>query len=247
MKIVMIVVWALAIIGLAVLGIKQATEKAYDGNFIEEQTISINTGDTLQISMKADKQFSYEVNQDSGWELKYTEDDKKVIYSNDIKLNIKVTKDAIGKIVIEKSAEGNNILDAKKRAEAIDYSYSFNNNSLMLNGFFITDTANKYRDQQIEITLYLPEGTIVYLEENTGSYSKFNAKLNEIRNWDFDTHYFRILKNNFECLDCTEKIETLKKTDSSETINSEKVMDTTIEKLNNKNWEEGVNNKFKNS
>src|SRR5690606_27981605 len=38
-KILLIVVWALSIIGLAVLGIKQATEQAYDGAFIEEQSL----------------------------------------------------------------------------------------------------------------------------------------------------------------------------------------------------------------
>lgn len=164
-KILLIVVWALSVIGLAILGIKQATEQAYDGNYIEEQAIAINTGDTLRIAMRADKQFSYEVRRKNGLELKYTEDDKRIIYSNDIIVNMKPSKDLIGKIVIEKSAEGNNQLDAKKRAEAIEYKYSFENNSLMLDGFFITDTKNKYRDQQVEITVYVPEGTVVYSEE----------------------------------------------------------------------------------
>src|SRR5690606_25565418 len=86
-KILLIVVWALSVIGLAILGIKQATEQAYDGNYIEEQAIAINTGDTLRIAMRADKQFSYEVRRKNGLELKYTEDDKRIIYSNDIIVN----------------------------------------------------------------------------------------------------------------------------------------------------------------
>src|SRR5690606_34922759 len=86
-KILLIVLWALSIIGLSVIGIKQATERAYDGNFIQEKALPIYTGDTLQISMKADKQFSYEVHREDGWDLKYTADDKKVIYSSNIRLN----------------------------------------------------------------------------------------------------------------------------------------------------------------
>ncbi len=39
-KILLIVVWALSVIGLAIFGIKQATEQAYDGNFIEEAGIA---------------------------------------------------------------------------------------------------------------------------------------------------------------------------------------------------------------
>src|SRR5690554_1202083 len=137
-KILLIVVWALSIIGLAVIGIKQATEKAYDGNFIQEQALITKSNDTLQISMRANKAFSYEVRQDSDWELKYDENEKQIIYSTDISLNIKTSKDSIGKIVIEKAAEGSNHLNAKKRAEAISYNYTIENNNLILDGYFTT-------------------------------------------------------------------------------------------------------------
>ena len=246
-KILLIVVWALSIIGLAILGIKQATEQAYDGNYIEEQALPIRTADTLRISMRADKQYSYEVSRDNGLELKYSADDKKIIYSNNIQLNIKSSKDSIGKIIIEKSAEGNNHLDAKKRAEAIEYKYSFENNSLLLDGFFTTDTSNKYRDQQIEITLYLPEGTVVYSEENTTSYyGGFNSDFAELSDWDNQAHYFRILKNKAECLDCKTKEETIEEADSLEIINSEKISDT-VKSIQKKSWEEEVKDDFKNN
>lgn len=241
-KILLIVVWALSVIGLAILGIKQATEQAYDGNYIEEQTLAVRTGDTLRITMRADKQFSYEVNRESGLELKYTDDDKRVIYSNDIIVNIKPSKDSIGKIVLEKSAEGNNHLDAKKRAEAIEYNFSLENNTLMLDGFFITDTKNKYRNQQIEITVYLPEGTVVYSEENAASYYSFNSDFAELSNWDYEPHYFRILKDEAECLDCKEKEEAMEENDSLENINSEEATDS-VKTINN-DWEENVKDGF---
>ncbi|MDX1783739.1 MAG: PspC domain-containing protein, partial [Aequorivita vladivostokensis] len=244
-KILLIVVWALSVIGLAVLGIKQATEQAYDGNFIEEQTLAVRTGDTLRIAMRADKQYSYEVSRENGLELKYTEDDKRVIYSSDILLNIEPTKDSIGKIVIEKTAEGNNQLDAKKRAEAIMYNYSFDNSSLLLDGFFTTDTKNKYRDQQIEITVYVPEGAIIYSEENANSYYGYNSEFDELSNWDNEAHYYRILKSEVQCLDCKAKEEMTKEADSTEIINSEMIVDS-VKTIKNKNWEEEVKEGFNN-
>lgn len=244
-KILLIVVWALSVIGLAVLGIKQATEQAYDGNFIEEQTLAVRTGDTLRIAMRADKQYSYEVSRENGLELKYTEDDKRVIYSSDILLNIEPTKDSIGKIVIEKTAEGNNQLDAKKRAEAIMYNYSFDNSSLLLDGFFTTDTKNKYRDQQIEITVYVPEGAIIYSEENANSYYGYNSEFDELSNWDNEAHYYRILKSEVQCLDCKAKEEMTKEADSTEIINSEIIIDS-VKTIKNKNWEEEVKEGFNN-
>ncbi|WP_026450176.1 PspC domain-containing protein [Aequorivita capsosiphonis] len=239
LKISLIVIWALSLIGLTILGIKQATEQGYDGNYIEEQALALNTGDTLHLSMRADKQFSYKVGRSSGLELKYNQDNKRVIYSNDISINIKSTKDSTGKIVIEKTAQGNNNLDAKKRAEAIDYRFTINNDNLILDGFFTTNTANKYRDQQIEITVYLPEGTILYSEENTNSYYGYNSDFKELSNWDNDAHYYSVLKNKFECLDCQEKEEILQENDSLETIHLEKASDT-VEAIQNKTWEEQV-------
>ncbi len=245
LKILLIVVWALSIIGLTVLGIKQATEQAYDGNFIEERALNVHTGDTLQISMRADKQYTYEVSRRNGLKIKYNAEDKKVIYSNDIILRIKSTKDAIGKILIEKSAEGNNHLDAKKRSEAIEYNYSFENNKLDLDGFFITDTSNKYRAQQIEITVYVPEGTIIHSEESTTSYYGFNSDFAALSDWDNDAHHYRILKNNIECLDCKVKEENTEEVDSIESMESETTLDT-LNTIKNKNWEEKVKDEFKN-
>ncbi|WP_310992071.1 PspC domain-containing protein [Aequorivita marina] len=245
LKIFLIVVWALSLIGLAVFGIKQATEQAYDGNFIEEQTLAINPGDTLRLSMRADKQYSYTVGRNSGLELKYNDMDKRVIYSNDISLNIKSTKDSIGKILIDKEAQGNNHLDAKKRAKAIDYSFMLTDGSLVLDGYFTTNTANKFRDQEIELTIYLPEGTVLYSEENTASYYGFNSDFNEMSNWDNDAHYFKVLKDKFECLDCFEIQKTTKATDSSALLISEEVIDST-KTLPNKTWEQEVQEDFEN-
>ncbi len=242
-KILLIVVWALSIIGLAILGIKQATEQAYDGNYIEEQTLPVRTGDTLHISMRADKQFSYMVSRDNSLELKYTADEKKVIYSNDIILNIKSSKDSIGKIVLEKLAEGNNQLDAKKRAQAIEYKYSFENSNLVLDGFFITDTENKYRNQQIEITIFVPEGTVIYSNENVNSFYNYSSNFAELSDWDNEAHYFRILKNKFECLDCKEIEEAIKNGDSLEMMDSEMILDT-LKTNKNQNWEEDVKDGF---
>ena len=245
LKISLIVIWALSLIGLAILGVKQATEQAFDGNYIEEQTLAVHSGDTLNLSMRADKQFSYSVGRSSGLELKYNADNKRVIYSNDISVNIKSTKDSIGKIVIDRSAQGNNSLDAKKRAEEIDYNFALNNGNLVLDGFFTTNTVNKFRDQQIEITLYLPEGTVLYSEENATSFYSFNSEFNELSNWENDAHYFKVLKNKFECLDCKEEQETLKEADSSEIKSTEKITDT-VKTLHNKTWEQKVNDGLEN-
>lgn len=244
-KIVLIVIWALSIIGLTALGIKQATEKAYDGNYIEEQALTVQASDTLRINMRADNQFSHKLGRSSDLEIKYTKDEQRIIYSKNIRMNIKPTTDPTGKIIIEKTAEGNSYLGAKKRAEAIDYNYVFENNTLDLDGFFTTNTDNKFRDQQIEITVFVPEGTVIFSEQNATSYYSFDSDFNELSNWDKQAHYFRILKNKSECLDCKQQQEFPDDSKSLEENNSEKTMDS-LNPVQSKSWEEEVINDFKN-
>lgn len=244
-KIVLIVVWALSIIGLAIIGIKQATENAYDGSHIEEQSLLIQPNDTIHLSIRADKQFGYTVSKSGGMSIKYTAEDKRVIYSSDISINIKSSTDSVGKIVLDKSAEGSNHLDAKKRAEAIEYYYSFENNRLLLDGFFVTDPNNKYRDQQIEITLYIPEGTVLYSDASVTSYYGFNSEIAEMSNWDNQSHYYRLEKNRLECLDCSKiEKEIENKTDSLQVERSIDSLQVT-KPLPSRSWEEEVKEDFK--
>ncbi len=239
MKIVLIVVWALSIIGLTILGIKQATEKAYDGNYIEEKALSIRTLDTLHVKMRAENQFSHKLGRDSDLEIKYTKDEQRIIYSTNIRMNIKSTTDSIGKIIIEKTAEANNSLDAKKRAEAINYNYSFENKTLNLDGFFTTPVENKFRDQQIEITVFVPEGTIIFSSEDVSSYYSFDSYFNEASKWDKQAHYFEMHKNKVACLDCEEKIDISEKAKTLENTENQKETDS-VSPQKTKSWEEKV-------
>ncbi|MBZ0327318.1 MAG: PspC domain-containing protein [Altibacter sp.] len=201
-KIVLLVLWFLSIVGLGILGIQQATEQAYDGEAVEEIVLPVRVDDTLRIAMRANSQYEYTVRRSGGVEIKYTENDEKIIYSNDIRLIVRSTNDSIGKMVIGKTAEGKNLLEAKKRAEAIDYNYTMENNTLTLDGYFLTDIENKYRNQEVEIILYLPVGAVIYAEENTYSFHRNNSHYRDILNNGDEAHFIRILHNKTECLDC---------------------------------------------
>ena len=218
-KILLVVLWVLSIIGLIIIGIRQVTQTAYTGSFIEEKTLNIHRGDTLLITMKADNQFGYEIGRTSKPEIKYQNENERVIYLRDIRIDMKSTFDSIGKIIIEKKAEGNNHPDAKNRAEAIEYNYSLENNRLNLNSFFLTDPKNKYRDQNVKVTIYMPEGTVISADENVKTFYALSSNFSEIRN--APSQYYRILRNQIECLDCPEKEAIKKLTDTLTPIKNE--------------------------
>ena len=207
-----------SLIGLGIIGVRQATEKAYNGDVITETALPVRSGDTVHVAMRANNQYEAYVTRDNGVEIRYDENDQKIIYSNDIRLIVKSTTDSVAKLRIDKNAEGNSFLNAKKRAEAIVYNHSFENGTLFLDGYFLTAIENKYRDQEIEITLYLPEGTILIAQDNTYSYHRNDSRHNDILHNGMEGKPMLIQKNKALCLNCPENelLETSEGTNYSE-------------------------------
>ena len=211
-KIILFVLWICSIIGLSVLGVKQATEQGYDGDYITENRISIKANDTLKLKMLSNNRYEYDASRSGSFYLKSDEDGNKIIYSNDIRLIVRSTNDSVATVFLEYKAEGSSFDNAKERAEAIDYKYTFNNNTLTLNSYFTTDIVNKYREQEIEIVLYLPLGTILFADKNTYSYHSNSSRYNDIlRNGD-EEKYLLIQKSKTICLDCPKAGENKKNT-----------------------------------
>jgi phage shock protein PspC (stress-responsive transcriptional regulator) len=229
-KIVLLALWVLSIVGLGILGIQQATEQGFDGNSISENTLQVKASDTLRIAMRANKQYSYDVSRQGGLKIEYDDNDEKVIYSNDIRLIVRHTRDSVGLITIKKKAQGNSLLDARKRAEAINYNYSLESDNLFLNGFFTTDMANKYRDQEVELVLYLPVGTVLFADRNTYSFHKNSSRYDDILNNGDEEYFLRILENRTQCLDCKEDLDGMIKSNTDE----------------NADWENDVEKDFNN-
>src|SRR5690606_41102473 len=102
----------------------------------------------------------------------YVENDRKLLYLTDVSFVLKSTNDSVASISIDKNSRGNSYKNAKMRAEKIDYNYAFNNNRLALDSYLTTDFEYKFRDQQIEVTLHVPVGTIIFVDRNTESFHK---------------------------------------------------------------------------
>ncbi|MDG1790225.1 MAG: PspC domain-containing protein [Flavobacteriaceae bacterium] len=243
-KIILIVLWIFSIIGLSILGIKQATEQAYDGDFITEKMIPIRKNDTLKLKMLSNNRYEYNESRSGNFHLKSDEDGNKIIYSSNIRLIVRSTNDATAKVFINRKAEGNSFENAKERAEAIDYYYTFNNNKLTLNSYFTTNISNKYRDQLVEVIVYLPIGSILYADKNTFSYHRNNSNYKDILKNGDEEKYLLINSLKTDCLDCEDPYIKEKSlipvTPNTPKINLQKKSNDSIQ------WIEEVNDQFKN-
>jgi len=199
-------VWLVSLLTLAVFGIKEATEHALNESVIEKTELNIKSGDTLEIAMSFNDRYTKPSSRHNNGDFKivFDENDIKKIYSSDVRLIVKSTKDSVSTISIEKNAQGRSYQDARDTASNIDYHYSFSNNELSLDNYLLTDFKNKFRDQEVTITLYLPEGSVIYADENTYHFHRNRSYYNDILDNGMEEHYLKIIEDDVICLDCAE-------------------------------------------
>lgn len=208
-KFTLLGIWLVSVVSLVVFTIKEFSEYAVETSVIEKTELNITNNDTLSVSMIGNDMYykseSGSLYRRNDFRIIHNEDDVKKIYTSDIMLKIISTKDSVASISIEKNALGRSYQNAKERAGKIEYSYKLIDNELILNSYLLTDIDNKYRDQEIEITLYLPIGTVVNLDQNTRSFLSVYTSSRNFVTHDYANHNIKIAKNNIICLDCPEK------------------------------------------
>ena len=201
-KLVLLALWIISILGLVFFGIQEATERAFDGEVRISETLPVTSNDTLYISMMGDPQLNSTPYRSGDFNISYDQNDQKVIWSQDVQLIVKSTTDSVGRMEIIKYAEGKNYEEARARAENINYSSSFSNGRLELGGILTTDPENKYRDQRVQVTLFLPIGAVIYAADNTYSFHRNSDYYDDILHNGYEERHLRITREGTECLDC---------------------------------------------
>ncbi|SHI56499.1 phage shock protein C (PspC) family protein [Mesonia phycicola] len=169
-KLALLGLWLISVFVISFLGIRQATERAFEGEVVEVKTLPISAKNTVFLAMQANNFYGSDLHRNNDLEIKLNENSEKIIYSRDIKLIVKSTRDSVAKIKVTKQAEGKSYEVARRRASEINYNTIFNNHTLTLDGYFTTSTENMFSDQKVTVTLYLPIGTTLLADENTRSY-----------------------------------------------------------------------------
>lgn len=193
-------VWVIAVGILVSLGIKEAGQMAFDGKSVTKEIISINPTDTLFVKFKNNDFYTKNVNERRDFRLTLDESNKQVIYSNNVSLRILTTDEAKPFLQIEKLAYGKNPSDSKKRAESIRYGYKIDGNHVTLDNYILTDFGTKFRNQSVEIFLYLPKGTIFKPDSSLENYDNSDDNV-------FNLHYsgeytYKADQSKIRCLDC---------------------------------------------
>jgi phage shock protein PspC (stress-responsive transcriptional regulator) len=203
--------WLLSIIGLSVLGIQQVSAHAFNGtSTVTEDLYFPQAIDALRIRLQSSDLYENQENVGiNGMTVTYNENGDKILFSDDVRFDIKKSEDSLAHIRIRKDADGSSFTSAKDRASKIDYNYSVEANTLLLDNFLTTDVKNKVRDQEVRLTVFVPANSVIQLDESA------KRHIGRITRYDKDIYrsdiidYQWLMQENgvLKCLDCPEDID----------------------------------------
>jgi phage shock protein PspC (stress-responsive transcriptional regulator) len=204
LKYTLLALWIIVIGILISIGIKQATAYAVNGRSVQKETFNFNPKDTLLIKFKHNDYFSKNVNDQDNFMVTQDSLNNDIIYSNEVSIRIEKSEEKYAYIQIKKEAKGKSLSEAKKRAEAIQYGYKIVGNQLIFDNYLITNLKNKFRDQEVEITLYLPEGTLLKPDDSMKNYDDTDADY-FLWNPNSSNDVYKVENTKIRCINCPQE------------------------------------------
>ncbi|MDT0540176.1 PspC domain-containing protein [Croceitalea sp. P059] len=158
--------WLVTVGVLIALAVRQAAEFATVGSVSVKEEWVMADNDSILIQMNSS---DYDLTMDrvhfGRMMLAYDDNDTPILVSDDVRFDIKKSKDTIARLNIRKDSHGPTFEKARERAKKVDYGYNINGNVITLDDYLTTVSENKARQQEIRTTVLIPEGTIVSFGE----------------------------------------------------------------------------------
>lgn len=152
---------------------------------------------------------------DSNW---YVEEGELII--SDVEFDVKKTNEAEPYIEITKSSRGKTRAQASHLVEEIRYSVVQNENEIVLDEFLTTAISNKFRDQDVRVVLYLPEGFSVYLDNSSRDVIYDIKNVTDTYDAYMVNHVWYMSTEGLACADC-ESSSTKRSTNETEEFEEE--------------------------
>lgn len=193
-------VWVLSIVALIYYGLTQATEVSTESTVSNREEIFMAKEDTLAVRFRRNDDYSNQFN-----EYSFTQDStgRRIIRSNNIIFHLRKTDEDFPYVKIDRSAWGNSLQDARKRAENIKYTYQVLGPELILDDYLLLGNENKFRKQRVNVYLYLPEGFKIKPDSSLQDYDWTDDSFFNL--WfDSDQYIYQMGTREVKCLNCPE-------------------------------------------
>ncbi|MVO10399.1 PspC domain-containing protein [Flavobacterium sp. TP390] len=197
----LLAIWIVALIGITYLGIQQATAVGFEGKSVKKEQIFIQPTDTLFVRMQYNNYYAKSLYERENHKYTHDENNKEIIYSTKVRVHFLKTEENQPFLQVERSATGKSHKEATSRSEKIRYNFDIQGNRITLDNYFTTAFGNKFRDQEVNIYIYLPNGTYVKPDESIQDYDRSDNDFFNLH-YDSDEYIYQVEGNKTICTNC---------------------------------------------
>ena len=199
-------IWFIALLSIIFTSIEFGASHANSGKFVEKNQLNIAKNDTLVLKIKNNDALYYQHNLKRNSRKHEVEvNDVKLIYTNDIRVDVQRSNTGTAYILIQKESYGRNSIKARQNAQEIQYKYTVQDNQLILDAFFLSDLKNIFKEEEIEITLFIPETSAIYFDNSIKNFLSDVENETDIYDKEMVNHHFIMTSTVLKCTDCKEK------------------------------------------
>jgi phage shock protein PspC (stress-responsive transcriptional regulator) len=202
-SITLLVIWFMALLTLIFTGAEFGASHANYGKSISNNQLDIAKKDTLVLKMINNDMLYYQDNlKRSSRKHEVAIDGKLMVYTNDIRLDVKKSNTGYAYFIIQKESYGRSRIKASKNAEKIQYKYTITDNEIVFDAFFLSDLKNIFKDEEIDITVFIPETSTIYFDSSVKNFLSDVKNRGDIYDKEMVDHHFKMTNTVLKCTDC---------------------------------------------
>ena len=92
----------------------------------------------------------------------------------------------------------------------MQYKYEVVNKTIVLDAYFLSAYKNMWKDEEINITIYVSENAFVYFDNSTKHFLNDVDNEGDIYDKDMVNHHFKVTESTLKCTDCTDDMSEIK-------------------------------------
>ena len=206
--ITLLVVWFMALLTIIFTGVEFGASHANYGKSTSNNPLDIIKKDTLVLKMINNDVLYYQDNlKRSSKKHEVAIDGILMMYTNDIRLDVKKSNTEYAYFIIQKESYGRNRIKASKNAEKIKYEYTITDNEIVFDAFFLSDLKNIFKDEEIDITVFIPENATIYFDNSVKNFLSDVKNKGNIYDKEMINHHFKMTNTVLKCTDCIKEIK----------------------------------------
>ncbi len=161
----MVGLWLISLIALIMIATSQVGNFKNRASVVESSTIECGGCQTLYLQLGEDRFKGYAAH---GWDLnklKVMRSGGEQILLGNPRLDIEKASGNTFVLAVKQSSRGRTRESARDHASDISYTWQLKDSVIYFEPYFFLETGDKWRDQELHITLKVPVGGTIYLDE----------------------------------------------------------------------------------